>query len=147
MAGIPGSELEHLLDETRAVLGTRGASGGEGSGERSGGASAEASAKGHGEAAGGLVRATVSAGGEIESIDLAPRAMRMPAEEIGEHVAEAVNAAFQGLRADPARLPAGADTEQLTARARAVQDMSMRQMQQMTQSIADLMAQLHGGRR
>ncbi|MGP4026093.1 YbaB/EbfC family nucleoid-associated protein [Actinomadura sp. 3N407] len=147
MTGIPGSELEHLLNETRAALGTQGASGGEGSGGRPDGTASGPSAKGHGEAAGGLVRATVSADGEIESIDLAPRAMRMSSEEIGEHVAEAVNTAFQGLRADPAGPPAGADTEQITARARAVQDMSMRQMQQMTQSIADLMAQLHGGRR
>ncbi|MFI0366520.1 YbaB/EbfC family nucleoid-associated protein [Actinomadura sp. 1N219] len=139
MAGIPGSELEHLLNEARAALGTVSGSGGE----RPGGASA----KGHGEAADGLIRVTVSADGEVEGIELAPRAMRMSSEEIGEHVAAAVNGAFQELRADPAGLPAGAETEALSARARELQDMSMRQMRQMTQSIADLMAQLHGGRR
>ncbi|MFI0484395.1 YbaB/EbfC family nucleoid-associated protein [Actinomadura sp. 9N215] len=139
MAGIPGGELEHLLNEARAALGTMAGN----SGARPG----APSAKGHGEAAGGLVRATVSADGEVESIELAPRAMRLSSGEIGEHVAAAVNAAFQELRADPAGLPSGADTERLTAQARELQDLSMRQMRQMTQSISDLMAQLHGGRR
>lgn len=138
MTGIAGSELEHLLNVTRAALGT-GASDDR--------PSDAPKAEGHGEAAEGLIRATVAADGEIRSIDLAPRAMRMSSEEIGEHVATAVNAAFHDLRAGPNALPDAAATERLTAQARELQDMSMRQMQQMAQSISDLMAQLHGGRR
>ncbi|WP_169809396.1 YbaB/EbfC family nucleoid-associated protein [Actinomadura chibensis] len=151
-----GSELEHLLNLTRAVLGTEApgtnapgtsATGTEpqsaGKQDRPGGPKAE----GRGEAAEGLIRATVSADGEITSIDLAPRAMRMSSEEIGEHVAAAVNAAFRDLRAGPAAPPDVAATERLAAQARELQDMSMRQMRQTAQSISDLMAQLHGGRR
>ncbi|TYK46932.1 YbaB/EbfC family nucleoid-associated protein [Actinomadura decatromicini] len=142
MTGMAGSELEHLLNLTRAVLGSE-PQGAAKPDQPGGGPKAE----GRGEAADGLIRATVSADGEITSIDLAPRAMRMSSEEIGEHVATAVNAAFGDLRAGPAALPDAAATERLTAQARELQDMSMRQMRQMTQSISDLMAQLHGGRR
>ncbi|MFC4052742.1 YbaB/EbfC family nucleoid-associated protein [Actinomadura syzygii] len=141
MTGMAGSELEHLLNLTRAALGTEPQ--GAAKPDQPGGPKAE----GRGEAADGLIRATVSADGEIKSIDLAPRAMRMSSEEIGEHVATAVNAAFGDLRAGPAAPLDAAATERLAAQARELQDMSMRQMRQMAQSISDLMAQLHGGRR
>ena len=140
MTGIAGGEWEHLLNVTRRALGNTGPGSSEGNGERP----AAPKAEGNGEAADGLIRATVSADGEIRSVEIAPRAMRLAAEEIGEHVATAVNAAFQDLRSGP---PSSPDTESLTARASELQDMSLRQMTRMTQSIADLMAQLHGGRR
>jgi hypothetical protein len=103
---------------------------------------------GNGASADGLVRATVTgdaAGGRLTGIEINPRALKLASQDLGEHVVEAVNAAFADLLAGGGG-PAAADTERLSAQVRQVQDQSLRQMELMSQSISDLMTRLHGGR-
>lgn len=101
---------------------------------------------GHGEALDGLVYADVRAG-RLEALGADPRVMRLPAQDLMEHIKEAVNAALDNLH--DKRRPDGqtVDLDSLTGGLREVQDRSIRQMAQMNSALQDVVALLREPRR
>lgn len=128
--GSQGMEL--LLGQVRQAL------------DSAGGRTEETETGGTGETADGQVRATALPGARVDTIELATRAMRMPSEELADHIVAAVNAALDDLRAPSPGL-AAADPAELTERLRAVQDLSLNQMREYTRSLQNLMASIQKG--
>jgi len=97
------------------------------------------------------VRAVATADGRLERVQLDPRALRMPSEELAAHLVTAVNAALDALAAVAAERAAQAgpvapvDTAALAEQLRQVQEDGVRRMAAFTQGISAAMAQL--GRR
>jgi DNA-binding protein YbaB len=98
--------------------------------------------EGYGEAANGMIR-VVAAGGRISTVELDPRVMRAPSEELAEAFVEAANAALEDLAS---RYPAtGAPPVDLAAVERQlaeVQEQSARQLRNYEQTINEALAQL-----
>lgn len=97
--------------------------------------------EGHGAVADDRARVTVRAG-QVASIEFDPRLLRLPAEEFGALIRDAVNAAIDDLH-DSAS--AGVPTPDLAAVGEALREMqneTLRQMAVFTQGIADAMAQI-----
>ncbi|MET7832564.1 hypothetical protein ABZS44_07010 [Micromonospora sediminicola] len=135
------ASLDALLDETRQALEltrTRARTEDE--------AVDEQQPVGHGEALDGLVRAEVRAG-RVEELSADPSAMRLPAQDLLEHIKIAVNAAFEDLH--DAQLPnePAVDLDSLAGGLREVQDRSIRQMAQMNSALQDVVALLREPRR
>ena len=131
----PGSEeFARMLNETLQAVGKVSQAGGEEGAETT-----------HvGEAAEGRVRATVTAGGRLESLYLDPRMMRLGSEELGEHVVTAVNAAFDALRAQA--LPtAGVDLTGLAEQVRELRDTAVPRMESFLQAMVAAQERLAGG--
>jgi DNA-binding protein YbaB len=63
-----------------------------------------AAVEGTGEAAGGLVRATVGSGGDVRDLGLEPRAMRLTSHSLREALLEAIRLAVEDARAKTAEL-------------------------------------------
>lgn len=88
--------------------------------------------EGVGEAADGKVKVTAAIGGKIEKVELDPRVLRSGTDELGEQIAEAVNAALKDLQekasASAAAAMGGFDPEQLSEQLVNLQDQSVRQM-------------------
>ncbi|TDD75657.1 YbaB/EbfC family DNA-binding protein [Actinomadura darangshiensis] len=83
------------------------------------------------------VRAVVSPGGRIESVEIiGARAARLSSQEIAERAMAAINAALDGLAAPAA---AGPLDDESADRLREAQDAGMRQLGEYTQSLRDLM--------
>ncbi len=100
--------------------------------------------RGTGSAADGQITATVSAANQIESLQINPRLMRMPSEELAEQIVIAVNAALVEF-AERAREQApqlGADAGQLAERLRALQDESVRSMASFSQAMSEAFDQV-----
>jgi DNA-binding protein YbaB len=127
------SDLDRMLTETRKLLG-----------QAQPGTSGEP-AEGRGSAADGRIRVVAGPGGEITSIELDPRVMRMASQELAEHLTEAVNQALRELRAQATTADTAIPPEVLAQRLAEVQDQGLRQMAVFTQSLQDVMARL--GRR
>jgi len=72
-----------------------------------------AEVEGTGEAAGGVVRATVGAGGNVRDLQLDPRAMRLPSQSLREALLEAIHLAEEDARQKTAEL--GEDLNRDTA--------------------------------
>ncbi|MFI6514814.1 YbaB/EbfC family nucleoid-associated protein [Spirillospora sp. NPDC050679] len=141
MAEFSGADLDRMLSEARRTLESM----------RTGGAPAPSDDKpveGVGEAADGRVRVTTVTGGRLKKVELDPRAMRLPSQELGEHIVAAANAALDDLRAKAASAGAAeaVDTAALGKRVEEIQNESLRQMTTLSQSIADTIAKM-GGRR
>jgi DNA-binding protein YbaB len=90
-----------------------------------------ATVAGSGEAAEGLVKVTVGIDGKVRSIDLNPRAMRLASQTLSEGIMEAIQIASADAEAKAAELfsgafgsasPSVADTDQIQAQFRAIQD-------------------------
>ncbi|TNY36681.1 YbaB/EbfC family nucleoid-associated protein [Thermomonospora catenispora] len=141
MAEFTSSEFDRMLSEARAALDAM----------RSRGSAPpdEEEVKGVGEAADGRVTATVNGSGLLESVELNPRVLRLPAEEIGEHIVTAVNAALQDFRTKASRATDAApvDLNALAASMQELQDQSVRQMTQIGQAFNELLTRLDGLRR
>jgi DNA-binding protein YbaB len=103
----------------------------------------EPSARGAGEAAGGRVR-VAAADGLIESVELDPRVLRLDARELAGHLAAALNAALDDLRANAGlEYPAaGVDLGGLTRQLGAVRDQALRQLYQITSALQDAVAEM-----
>lgn len=105
---------------------------------------------GSGEAAGGLVRVTAAAG-RLQSLHLDPDAMRMTSHDLAAAIESAVNQALDGQGATGAGyVGETAGLEDVDARALAdrvaeIQEMGVRQMREIGQAIADVMAQMRRG--
>ncbi|MEU6751129.1 YbaB/EbfC family nucleoid-associated protein [Spirillospora sp. NPDC046719] len=89
-----------------------------------------------GEAAGGLIKATVDSSGRIQRIALNPRALRMDSETLAESLIEAIGAAQDGARdrvqemvtelMAATGLPAKVDTEAVLEKVGAIGDAARR---------------------
>ncbi|TMQ94239.1 YbaB/EbfC family nucleoid-associated protein [Actinomadura soli] len=82
------------------------------------------------------VRATVTPDGRIETVEITPRAARLNSHELAERAIAAINAALDAQTADA---PAPAADTALDDRLREAQDLSLRQLNEYTQSLRDLM--------
>ncbi|ACY96379.1 conserved hypothetical protein [Thermomonospora curvata DSM 43183] len=140
LAEFASAEFDRMLAEARSMLDAM----------RSGRSapSDEEEVKGVGEAADGRVTVTVNSSGLLESVELNPRLLRLPAEEIGEHIVTAVNAALQDFRtkANQAVGAASVDLNALAASMQELQDQSVRQMAQIGQAFNELLTKLDGMR-
>lgn len=127
--------LERLIDDTRELIDSL----------RAGTVPADATktdgrpeTEGHGEAADGRVRVTARRG-LIESIAFDPRLLRLPSEEFGESLRDALNAALGDLLGRSAVPGAVPDPAVLTEVMRQVQNEGLRQMMTISRGIADAM--------
>ncbi|TDD38907.1 YbaB/EbfC family DNA-binding protein [Actinomadura sp. KC06] len=121
---------------------------------RKGGAAAERPAdageavEGVGEAAEGRVTVTAASGGRLKNVEINPRALRLSAEELGEHLVTAANAALDDLRRKAGEAAAGqaVDTARLSEQIEGIQNESLRQMTMISQSFNDAIAKVRGGK-
>lgn len=99
--------------------------------------------RGVGEAANGLIQATVATGGRLESLRADPRAMRLGSEALCEEIMVAVNAALDDLRAKAqAAGPVLPDQAVLDQRLEELQSESVRRMEMFTQGVAEAIDQI-----
>jgi DNA-binding protein YbaB len=113
---------------------------------------AEAPLEAVSEAADGRVKATADSRGRLKTLELDPRVMRLDREELSEHVLAAVNGALEDLRSkasveDAAATVGRVDPELLARQLGEVQDQGLRQMEMISQAIAEATAKLRGGGR
>lgn len=102
-------------------------------------------AEGTGTAADGQVRAVVRAPGTVTGLDVDPRLLRRPAEEVSAEIIVAVNAALADLRSRAAEATAaagGADLRALQEQLTAVHGESIRQMSRFTSAINGAVAEI-----
>jgi hypothetical protein len=104
---------------------------------------------GAGEAADGRVRAVAVRDftiGLIESVELDPRALRMDMGELAGHLAAALNAAMDDLRANASLAEGSTDSSidlgVLKKRLSEVQDQATRQLYQLTSGLQDVVAKI-----
>lgn len=93
-----------------------------------------------GEAAGGLIKATVDSSGRIKRLALNPRALRMDSETLAESLIEAIGAAQDGARdrvqemvaelMAATGLPAKVDTEAVLEKVGAIGDAARRRFEE-----------------
>ncbi|TMR02452.1 YbaB/EbfC family DNA-binding protein [Actinomadura soli] len=104
--------------------------------------------EGVGEAAEGRVKVTAASGGRLTKVELNPRALRLSAEELGEHLVTAANAALDDLRRNAGAAAAGQaiDTARLSEQIEGLQNESLRQMTMISQSFNDAIAKVRGGK-
>jgi hypothetical protein len=102
----------------------------------------EGAVEGVGEAAGGRVTATITSDGRLDKLELDQRAMRLGSQDLAEQIAVAVNAALDDLRAKSTgpSVAGAADPAALAAQVQGIQDQSLRQMESINQSIAEVVA-------
>jgi hypothetical protein len=126
-------ELERLMLETRALVDSL----------RSGAAvpGGEQVVRGEGAASGDRIRATALAG-QVESITLDPRLLRLPPEEFGGLVRDAVNAALTDVRDKSGAAEAAPDLAALSETLRQVQNEGLGQLAVISQGIAGAMARI-----
>lgn len=101
---------------------------------------------GAGEAGKGLVIAEVSGMGEVTTLVIAPKAMRVPSAELAHLVRSAVNAALSAAREQAviaaAALPAPPDLERLTTMIDELSLFAERRMQEFASAAVELSARL-----
>jgi DNA-binding protein YbaB len=95
--------------------------------------------RGEGTDADGKVRAVAVMGGRIETLHIDPEAMRAASYELGERAVTAVNAALEAVQG---QARAASDQEDLAARVKAVQDLSLEHMRAYSQALAGLMGSI-----
>lgn len=131
------NEFDRMLSETRQLLEQ----------VRSGQAPPpgdwdEQAVEGRGEAAQSRIRVVAGVGGELTSIELDPRVMRMSSEELAAELITAVNAALRDLRSQTRASDVAIDPAVLAERLKEAQDQGLRQMVLFTQSLDDLMTRI-----
>jgi len=95
-------------------------------------------ARGLGEGADGLIR-VVAEGGRLCSVEIDPRAMRLPAEDLAGEFREAANAALAALAST---VPTISDPAALAKQLEELQDYSVRQMASYTQSVNEVLERM-----
>ncbi|GGU91682.1 hypothetical protein GCM10010182_03350 [Actinomadura cremea] len=132
------NDLDRMLTEARKALESM----------RQGGAAAAPAAdaepvEGVGEAGEGRVKVTAVSGGRLKKVEINPRAMRLSAEELGEHLVTAANAALDDLRTNAAEAAGQAvDTERLGKQVEEIQNESLRQMSMISQAFNDAISKV-----
>ncbi|MFG2006600.1 YbaB/EbfC family nucleoid-associated protein [Spirillospora sp. NPDC048911] len=158
MADFSGAELDRMLTDARKTLESmRKGGGGDKAAAAPGAAGSAAPARGDapqvegvGLAADGRVKATVSLGGRLKSVEMDPRAMRLASAALGEEIVVAVNAALDDLRTKAAAAAATGDTVDTAALGKQVeeiQNQSLRQMELITQALNDTISKIGNNRR
>lgn len=135
ISGDPSPQgLEHLLNLTQRNLDDVVAASGD-----------TDDIRGEGEAARGQIQ-VVAVVGRVESVTVGPQAMRMASRELAEQLRTALNAALGDLRASAGTRGAasGMKREELSARARELQDMSLAQLRTYTRALRDIMGSIDG---
>ena len=95
---------------------------------------------GHGQAADGMVTVTAS-GGRLTNVEISPKAMRLPSQELAEALTSAVNAALADLESKYPALPVPPiDAAKLEAQLAEAHDQGLLAMRRYTDSIADSLA-------
>jgi DNA-binding protein YbaB len=98
--------------------------------------------EGYGEAANGMLRVT-AAGGRLSLVELDPRVMRLPSEQLAEAFVQAANAALTDLAAKyPAITTPGADLDTMERQLAEAQQQGAQQLRRYEQTISDALAQL-----
>ncbi|GAA2423115.1 hypothetical protein GCM10010191_38780 [Actinomadura vinacea] len=131
------SEFDRMLAETRQLL-EQGGSGPA----RPAGAEGEAPPEGRGETADGRIRVVAAPGGEVTSIEMDPRVLRMSSEELSAELVVAVNAALRDLRERSQVADVAIDPAVLADRLREAQDQGLRQLAMFTQSLDEIMTRI-----
>ncbi|HZB30624.1 MAG TPA: YbaB/EbfC family nucleoid-associated protein [Streptosporangiaceae bacterium] len=133
MTGDPGLQgLEQLVEQTRrSIPAVTGDSADEAPDLAGAGAAAE-----------GRIRARVTPGGRIESLDIDPGVMRFASADVAEQAAAAVNAALDDMRAK-SRDRAGAVGNVDLRRLQALREESVRQMSAYSGALRDLIASVY----
>src|SRR5262249_18602858 len=92
------------------------------------------------------VRATVRAPGRLTALELDPRVMRLPSEDLSGHIIVAVNAALEDLRARAADAigaeAAAPDLNALGGRLAELHTESIRQMERITSAVQGAIEQI-----
>jgi DNA-binding protein YbaB len=98
---------------------------------------------GEGEAADGKVRVVVGLPGEVRSMTMDPRMMRLGSEAVCEAITEAVNTALADLRKNATTgTQAPVDLERLSGDLEAIQTESLQSMRTMFSALQDAMDRL-----
>lgn len=116
MATDPAAELDFLVEQVRAALG--------------GARPAVADGPFTGAALDGRVQAEVDAAGRLTRLDLDPKVLREPLEQIAAAIVTAVDAAFDSR-------PAAPNPAVLSAQLQQVQQESVAQMARITQAFSE----------
>lgn len=144
--GLGGAGVDRLLEEIRGALAelraNPPAAGADAADPAAPADPATAELRGVGEASGGQVQVTVTAGGKLAAVKIDPRAMRLGSEALGEQIVAAGNAALDDLRAHAASVPGAADPAALAERLADVQGQSVRQMELLRQGVTDALSQI-----
>jgi DNA-binding protein YbaB len=135
--GFGTEALDRLLADTRRTLESMTAA-------RPDNAAEPDEVRGTGEASDGQVRATVVSAGEVESLRIDPRLLRLGSEALSEQVMLAVNAAFADhrARASGPTPDAPVDPQQLAGQLRDLQDQSVRSMAAFSTAMADVLSRI-----
>jgi hypothetical protein len=130
---VAADEVEFGLEQARRELRelTQGATGPDGRPH-----------EGAGEAAGGLIRVT-AIGGRLSGVELDPRAMRLPSQDLAREFEAAANAALADLASKypSASLP-DFDPERLDAQLAEAQQEGLLKMRRFTESVTDALRQI-----
>ena len=95
---------------------------------------------GQGVAADGLLQVT-AASGRIRSVEINPRAMRMPSQDLAEALTEAVNAALDDMESKYPTLPIAAiDPAALKVQLEHAREEGIREMRRYADSINDALS-------
>jgi hypothetical protein len=124
-------DFDGALTKAREALRSLASSGGNGDGE-------DGPARGVGEGADGLIR-VVAEGGRLHSVEIDPRAMRLPSEDLAGEFREAANAA---LAAQASTVPPISDPAALAKQLEELQDYSVREMARYTQSVNEVLERM-----
>jgi DNA-binding protein YbaB len=105
--------------------------------------------RGAGEAADGLVKASVVSVGQVDTIELDPRALRLGSELLAGHLRDAVNAAFADLRAKATAESdeVAVDSAGLAESLQDLQNQSVRSMAAFNDAMAGVLARLRESER
>lgn len=130
--GIKGDEFDDLVTRTRRALDDVRGSGAADDAEQE---------PAVGEAAEGMVRATLAPGGKLSEIVVDPKLLREGIETVCEHVVVATNAAIDELRGR-SPIVGAPDVDALAGQLRELQDDSVRRMAAFGTTLDDVVAQL-----
>ncbi|WP_026403502.1 YbaB/EbfC family nucleoid-associated protein [Actinomadura rifamycini] len=136
------NDLDRMLTEARKALESMR------QGKAAPGTGGAETVEGVGEADDGRVKVTAVSGGRLKKVEINPRAMRLPAEELGEHLVTAANAALDDLRSNAADAAGPAvDIDRLNQQVEEIQNESLRQMTMISQAFNDAISKAGGGRK
>lgn len=102
--------------------------------------------RGAGEAMDGYIKVTAKPGGQLETVEINPRALRSDSESIAQAFLEATNIALQDLQEKLANaLPDMPDQKELMEQLKEFQNQSVLQMQRYLTAITDVQDTIERG--
>ncbi|MEV4753796.1 YbaB/EbfC family nucleoid-associated protein [Micromonospora sp. NPDC049559] len=132
-AGIDSTGIERMLADATSALERFQASG----------ADAEP-VEGTGEAADGMIRVRAAAPGQLTSLTLDPRVLRLDSETLAEELLSAVNAALADLRSQAGGGGGLADFSGLNERLKEIQENASRQLNAFASALVDAQQRMAG---